>query len=335
MNQPKKGKGKNSGKLPGEVVQIDLIMLEWFYQKIPFNELVSYFNVCEGTLTRLIKHYGFSSDKELLTKRRSDKTSERTDWKRGKDSKMHKDRTGEKFITRQGYEVEIIKYTSAEDCEYQFLHDTSFTLKSSYSDISKGGVSYPYHKTVLNVGYLGIGKHKGGRDKNIKKYDVWHGILQRCYDKKVHERRPNYIGCTVDERWHNFQVFGDWYEENWKPYMDGWELDKDIILKGNKIYSPETCAFVPNELNLLFTKNKARRGDYPIGVFLDSGRFRAVVTMNKVQKYFGSHTTPEEAFKASKEAKENYIKEKAEEWKPLIDHRVYNSMYNYQVEITD
>ena len=117
--------------------------------------------------------------------------------------------------------------------------------------------------------------------------------------------------------------------------MDGWDLDKDIILKGNRIYSPETCAFVPNELNLLFTKNKARRGDYPIGVFLDSGRFRAVVTMNKVQKYFGSHATPEEAFKASKEAKENYIKEKAEEWKPLIDHRVYNSMYNYQVEITD
>lgn len=330
---PKKGKGKNSGKLPGEVVQIDLIMLEWFYKKIPFNELVKYFNVCEGTLTRLVKYYGYTSDKELRTKRRSDKTSERSDWKRGKDSKIYKDRVGEIHKTKEGYNIEIVRYVSSGECYIQFTHDKSFTLKTSYSSISKGAVQNPFNKTVYGVGYMGIGKFKSSRDREKNKiFEVWQSMFARCYSLKVKERQPKYVGCSVGECWHNFQTFGVWFEEN---YKEGFVLDKDILIKGNKVYSPETCAFVPNEINLLFTKNEARRGNYPIGVFKDGNRFRSSVTMNKVIKYFGSHNTFEEAFKASKNAKENYIKQKADEWKDLINPRVYQAMYNYQVEITD
>ena len=118
--------------------------------------------------------------------------------------------------------------------------------------------------------------------------------------------------------------------------MNGWELDKDILIKGNKIYSPETCAFVPAEINGIFTKTNSKRGVYPIGVSLHKeGRFQAKVLKNKKQAYIGLFDTPEEAFQAYKKAKEEYIKEVADKWKDKIDPRVYEAMYNYQVEITD
>lgn len=333
---PKKGRGKNSDKLVGEVAQVDLILFEWFYKKIPTKELQKLFNISEATISNIVKTYNFQADEELRSSRRSDKLRQRSNWKRGKDSKIHKDRTGEKFTTRQGYEVEITNYILSGECEYQFLHDKKHIFKSSYREISTGSVSYPYHKTVCDVGYLGVGKHEGSKDIGNKKYNTWHGLIQRSYSAKVHERKPHYKGCSVVEEWHNFQNFGDWYDENFNSdVMQNWELDKDILVKGNKVYSPETCAFVPIEINLLLTKNKARRGDYPIGVFLDNGKFRAVVNIDGVQKYFGSHATPEEAFKAHKEAKEKYIKEKADKWKNLIDPRVYEALYKYEVEITD
>lgn len=333
-NKKPKGKGKNSGKLIGEVAQVDLIMFEWFYRKIPTKDLQTLFNISESTVSKIVKNYKFEADEELRSLRLSDRLRERTNWKSGKDSKIHKDRTGDKFLTSQGYEIEITNYILSGECEYQFTHDRRYTFKSSYNQIKKG-INYPFHPTAYGVGYMGVGNHKGGRSKSVKKYDVWKGMFQRSYCKKVHARKPHYIGCSVDERWHNFQDFGEWYDKNWKDYMVGWELDKDIIKRGNKVYGPDTCAFVPVEINLLLTRNKARRGKYPIGVFYDNGRFRSSVSINKVQKYFGSYDTPEEAFKVSKEEKEKYIKQKADEWKDLIDPRVYDSLYNYQVEITD
>jgi len=333
----KKGKGKNSDKLVGEVVQVDLILLEWFYKKIPFKDLVKYFNISEGTLCRIIKHYDFKTDLELRSLRKSDKTIERTDWKKGKDSKIFKDRLGEKFITKEGYEVEIIDYILTGECKAQFTHDRSFTLKSSYGSISKGQIKNPFHRSFLGVGYMGIGKYKSSRNKiKNKTFEVWQSMLSRCYNENVQKRQPRYKGCLVDEKWHNFQNFGAWYENNFKnEYMEGWCLDKDIVIQDNKIYSEDTCCFVPKDINLLFTKNNKRRGDYPIGVFLDNGRFRAIVSQYGKAKYFGSYDNPNDAFYASKIEKERYIKEVADLWKDKIHIIVYQAMYNYKVKITD
>ena len=114
--------------------------------------------------------------------------------------------------------------------------------------------------------------------------------------------------------------------------MEGWHLDKDIICKECKIYSPETCAFVPADVNSLFIKNDIKRGIYPISVRkTKSQRF----TSRLNGKHLGTFDTPEEAFQAYKTAKEEYIKEVANKWKDLISDQVYQAMYNYQVEITD
>ena len=165
--------------------------------------------------------------------------------------------------------------------------------------------------------------------EEIKKvyYVIWDNMVQRC---KSH---INYTDIVVCEEWLNFSNFTEWMESNYNPEtMQGWHLDKDILVKGNKIYSPETCCFVPQEINKTFTTKK--RG-VCLGVVSVGKKFRSVISIKGVQNHLGYFKTYQEAFRAYKTAKENYIKEVADKWKDQIDPRVYEAMYNYQVEITD
>ena len=165
-------------------------------------------------------------------------------------------------------------------------------------------------------------------------YNHWNNMLHRCYDSKKHKINPTYIGCFVCKDWMYLSNFKNWFDEN---YVEGWCLDKDILVKGNKEYSPGKCCFVPNEINVLFTKRTANRGKYPIGVSMDkrNNRFNAYVNRGNRQDYLGSYSTPEEAFKAYKKAKEEWIKEVANKWKDKLKPNVYEALMNYQVEITD
>lgn len=169
-----------------------------------------------------------------------------------------------------------------------------------------------------------------------KKYELWLSILSRCYDEKVQQKHPTYKGCSISEEWYNFQNFAKWMDKNYNPEtMKGFHLDKDILIKGNKIYSAETCCFVPNEINSLFTNNKVNRGYLPIGVSKLNKKFRVVINKGKKRIHVGLFINVEEAFQAYKTAKEQYIKEVADKWKDQIDPRVYQAMYDYKVEITD
>jgi hypothetical protein len=118
----------------------------------------------------------------------------------------------------------------------------------------------------------------------------------------------------------------------------GWCVDKDILKKGNKIYSPETCLLLPNELNCLVLSRNSVRGEFPVGVYYQKDRKKYSAQINfgpNNKKHLGSYCTPEEAFYVYKTAKEGYIKEQAEEWKDRIDVRAYKALMNYKIEITD
>ena len=118
-------------------------------------------------------------------------------------------------------------------------------------------------------------------------------------------------------------------------------LDKDILFHGNKIYSPETCLIVPERINKLFTKSTKSRGEYPIGVRERRNRLIAYcsITENNKTKQVNLGRFPlhqvEEAFLTYKRFKENYIKQVADEYKNSIPDKVYQALYNYEVEITD
>lgn len=247
--------------------------------------------------------------------------------------KNYKHRIGEKYITYQGYEIEIINYENNVNVDIKFS-DGTIIRHRQFIDIKKGQVSHPYHKSVLGVGYYGEGRYKAFKQKN---YSIWRSMLQRCYDLKYQEKQPTYIGSIVIEEWHNFQNFAKWFEKNYNAeYMQGWQLDKDILCSDCKVYSPDTCVFVPQEINKLFTKRENYRGEYPLGVIKVKHykKFIAqICTSNGRVRFYKD--TPEEAFQAYKEVKELCIKEVAEKWKDKIDLRVYQAMMNYEVNITD
>lgn len=256
---------------------------------------------------------------------------------RNKEHYAFKNRVGEKYFTNEGYEIEIIEYMSSENCTIKF-NDQLYIRNILYDSIKRGSVKNPYHPSVYGIGYLGEGKYKSKIDGvTTKFYSVWFGVIQRGYCKNFKNRNTSYKECNVNKSWHNFQVFAEWYEKNYKPYMEKWHLDKDILVKSNKIYSPETCCFVPQEINKLFTKSEKTRGDCPIGVKYSKRRekYLSSISINKRVIHLGAFGTPQEAFLAYKTAKEAYIKEVANEWKDKISEKVYQALINYQVEITD
>lgn len=172
---------------------------------------------------------------------------------------------------------------------------------------------------------------------NEKSHILWCHVLDRCYNPKSLRKARAYQDVTVCDEWLRFSNFLSWFESNKKWYYSGWHIDKDILVKGNKEYSPDKCCFVPQEINSLFVKMEKRRGEYPLGVsyIRSKKKFVATVAICGKNKTIGHFNTPEEAFNAYKEAKEARIKELADKWKDQLDPRVYEAMYNYKVEITD
>jgi len=245
-------------------------------------------------------------------------------------------RVGEKHLTNEGCEVEIVEYFGVFNCTIKFENGI---IKNNvdYKTIKKGEIKNPYYKSFLGVGFFGQGGYKARiQNKSTIYYTRWKSMLERCYSKKYQETHQTYIGVTVCEEWHNFQNFARWFEENYNPeIMQGWHLDKDILSKGNKEYSPENCCFVPNEINLLFVKNNSSRGEHPIGVNKEGIKYRAQFLKSNKRERLGSYNTPEEAFQAYKTAKEKCIKKVADKYKNQITEKVYQALINYQVEITD
>ena len=183
-------------------------------------------------------------------------------------------------------------------------------------------------KTLL----FGCGINDLFMESNTKAHRAWQSMLSRCYSKSYRSKFTSYIGCKVCDEWLTFSNFKKWFEEH---YVEGWEIDKDILVKGNKVYSPETCCFVPLEINRLLTKAKKRRGKYPIGVSKHYNSFVAYCQQGQRRERLGKFNTPEEAFFAYKKAKENTIQTVAEKYKDKIEEKVYNALVNYKVEITD
>lgn len=167
-------------------------------------------------------------------------------------------------------------------------------------------------------------------------------MLCRAYCKKYHKKRPTYENVIVCSEWLNFQNFAEWYykqpffnakDYNGKPY----QLDKDILFKGNKVYSPETCCFVPPEINSLLVKGDNIRGKYLIGVRFNKklSKYQADVRKNGDKVYLGLYNTEIEAFQAYKKAKEAYIKEVSFRWKDKIDEKVYKALLVWEIEEND
>lgn len=252
--------------------------------------------------------------------------------------KHKQERLGEIVYDKNGSKMEIVGYRGQKEVDVKFEEGCIVTTRY-YSFLTKS-VKNPLHKSIYNVGYIGMGNYKISNDsKKTKQYIAWKSMFERCYSLKLHERYTTYIGCSVCEEWHNFQNFAKWYDENYYEITNEVMcLDKDILVKGNKIYSPETCVFVTERINKLFIKADKSRGGCPIGVHYDKkgGKFISSCgngTGNSVQ--LGSHDSLEEAFITYKKYKENTINNLAYKYKMELPYKLYLAMINYKVEMSD
>lgn len=157
--------------------------------------------------------------------------------------------------------------------------------------------SFSLRKPVFGVG-VNDSEYKIKSVQNPKTkcpfYSRWHGMLKRCYDKSYIKDNPTYTECNVCDEWLIFSSFKKWMiKQDWV----GKELDKDILIAGNKTYSPNTCMFVSCHVNSLLLACKRSRGKYPLGVCYDKARNKFMV-MCKIKgrhKFLGRYNSPEEA----------------------------------------
>lgn len=237
---------------------------------------------------------------------------------------------GETFKTNEGYIVRIIEYINNNEVLIEFNDERKYKRYAQLVSIRRGSVKNPYHPNVQGIGYLGDGDytraHKGTNSKTIE-YQTWQGMLERCYDTKYLEKFPTYIGCSVCEEWLNFQNFAEWYTKH-KFYSCGYQLDKDLLVSGNKIYSPSTCTLLPQELNSLLTTRELHKGLYPTGVTFNKKekKFKSQLSVNGRRKCLGTFNTAEEASNKYLSERAKYLEEKVVLYKGKIEPKAIKAL---------
>ena len=254
-------------------------------------------------------------------------------------SKIANERLGETVMQNCGEVAFIVEYVDYRNITVQFKA-TGELVKTEYGNFVKGNVKSHFTPSVYGVGITGLESTVDKNGEKLDSYVCWNEMLKRCYSAK--EKHPTYKDCCVCADWLYYPNFKKWYDKNYyKINNKTSQLDKDVLIKGNKIYSPDTCVFVPSFINSLFTKSQKTRGELPIGVdYLTANKkYRVSLSVfkdgKKTKKYLGCFNTADEAFEVYKQAKEDYIKEVADNYKDEIPVELYKSMYSYKVDIDD
>lgn len=243
---------------------------------------------------------------------------------------------GEKFITKKSGICSIVEQINSSNVIVEF--EDGYRKTCQASALRQGNVKNPYYPSVQGVGFLGEGPYITSKNKVLTQESItWRGMLQRCYDKKFLLKHPTYENNYTSVSFHNFQNFAHWCQSAIGFTNKSWCLDKDIILRHNKEYSEDLCAFVPHEINNLLINNKVCRGELPIGVSYHKEKrmYSASCHKNGKQLEIGMYREPLEAFEAYKIFKENTIKDVANRWKDQVDFRVYESLMLWQVNLGD
>lgn len=243
-------------------------------------------------------------------------------------SKQNPIKVGDTFITNQGCLAVVLLYHSALKILVEFQDKYKHRALVRAEHLRSGNIRNPYFPSVYGVGYIGVGEYL--TKKNGKKtfvYSIWHAMIQRCYDKSCQAKNPTYKGCAVSEEWLNFQNFAKWYTSQ-EHCNSGYQIDKDILVAGNKVYSPSTCVLAPREINNLFLDSGAARGSLPIGVYYQkrNNKFIARLNICGKKKHIGSFENPTDAYIAYDAAKKQYIFDTALKWRDLIDKKLFEAL---------
>jgi len=173
-----------------------------------------------------------------------------------------------------------------------------------------------------------------GAQMATRAYLLWYSMKGRL---KMKDLKPSYVECEISTEFRDFQKFAEWCQHQIGYGNEDWQLDKDLLTKGNKTYSPDQCVFVPREINMALVKCDRSRGNCKIGVYYETerGGYHASLRRKGRKKNLGLYATEDAAFSAYKVAKERYLKDLAEEFKEALDPRAYQALLNYEVDVDD
>lgn len=240
--------------------------------------------------------------------------------------------------------MRVIEYVDNRNIVVEFQDEYKARVNTSYGNFKRGIVRNPYYPTVYGVGISGNKYPIIVDGEQSKEYSIWRSIIGRCFYEKAKNKQPTYKDVTCCDEWLLYDNFYEWLhsQPNFDKWYKGerWAVDKDIFIKKNKVYSPEACCLVPQNINCLFLKREAERGKYPIGVSCKNRGFLASChnPFTNKKEELGYYSTPENAFYFGyKPYKENIIKQVAQiEYDAgNITKECYNAMMNYVVEIDD
>ena len=209
----------------------------------------------------------------------------------------------------------------------KWLDDFGYVQNVRVDTLKTGSIRNPYQRTVEETGYFGVGVHKS---TEIRKYDSWHNMIIRCYNKKVKEKYPTYENCYSVDSWHCYQTYADFYESC--PYRkDGWNLDKDLLVPGNKVYSPETCVYLPPSINnkLFYCSTRNQFGLRGVWYDEECSKWRAIVAPSIDKRtIIGYFDSKEEANAAALSAEGEFYYRLAEDWEGKLDPRAIQGLVN-------
>ena len=230
-------------------------------------------------------------------------------------------KVGDVFTTNQGGDIQVIFYKNAKRIRVKFLDEHGYEKDCASGEIHSGEIKNPYRISFFGVAYLGAGKFKTrNRKKSTNAYSVWRAMLARCYgDNK------SYQGVYVCSQWLSFQNFAEWYYS--QEDDNGYHLDKDLLSKDSKVYSPKTCILLPQIINNALVKY---RGDNYKPEARGSRYYARICTRSRSIR-IGSFASEQDAITAYEKAKESYIRGLAQEWRGRIDERVYDALMNWTV----
>ena len=213
-----------------------------------------------------------------------------------------KDCVGKVCKSLNSGDFKVLKYNDYYEVEIQFIN-TGFETSANLQHIRNGKVKDPYAPSVFDVGVLGTKYPSSESSRNTKEYTLWVGMLQRCYSNTYKKKYPTYIDCKCSENFKSYEYFYEWCHKQVGFGVNGngnpFQLDKDLLIKGNKLYSENSCVFIPADVNLVLTKRTSSRGQHLIGVHWHKRdkAFIARVNKNKgKQEHLGSFKTETEAF---------------------------------------
>ena len=229
---------------------------------------------------------------------------------------------GTRHMANGGTEFVVTGYESAHQVQILFL-DSGFSTTVTAGQVRRGNILDRLARSASGVGFVGIGEFNSMNSRAAS--SSWRSMLNRCYNKEYQAKKARtYADCNVCEEWQDFQNFARWHMNNYKKTNEKMELDKDLLIFGNKTYSPDACIFVPGWLNVLTVGANNIRGNHPVGVSKRKGKddFEAYCNHNGKRIHLGIHSTEESAHNAWLTKKLEIAKEK-KHLMDIIDERIY------------